>query len=126
MLSLLDPSSIGAIFNIIFTAGGYAYAWFASRTRATAAEIEAIRSDIQTRAKLNDFADLEAKVSEQEKRIAKLENEMIHLPSKDMVTEIKLAISELKGSVGQLGEKVSGMSRIVNVIDETLREKGHQ
>lgn len=82
-----------------------------------------MRAEISKRALLGDLVKLEAITDEHEKRIMAIESEMRHLPDKEMVNEIKLAIAELKGSVGTLGERVGGMARIVNVIDETLRNK---
>ncbi|MCK3776456.1 hypothetical protein MZK49_06905 [Ensifer sesbaniae] len=46
-----------------------------------------------------------------------------HLPDKDTVMELKLALAELKGTVSTLGETVGSVSRTVHRIDDYLRQK---
>ncbi|WP_395815208.1 DUF2730 family protein [Devosia sp.] len=91
---------------IAASAGTAIYAYFANRSRAAAKEI----------------TDLRAEVDALEKRVDKLETEMQHLPDKDMVSDLRLAIAKLEGTVSTLGEKVSGVARTVGVIDDVLRK----
>jgi hypothetical protein len=100
-----DPRSFVTLLSLLANVGTAIYAWIAQRNSAKAKEID----------------DINAAIVGLDKRITKLEGDLQHLPDKDMVMEIKLALSELKGSVGQLGEKVAGVSHIVGVIDEAIR-----
>lgn len=59
-----------------------------------------------------------------DRRIQSTEGELKHLPDKDTVTEIRLAMVELKGTVVTLGESVSSISRTVHRIDDYLRNEG--
>lgn len=81
------------------------FAWISTRSKAKADELEK----------------LELRINEQDKAILTLKNEMQHLPDKDLVTDIRLALAKLEGTVGQFGEKLSGVAHIVGVIDESLR-----
>ena len=118
----LDFDTIYSIATLLISIGGYAYAFFASRSRAAAKEMEEMKADLATRAKLADLVEVEQTVAEHEKRMLNVEGELRHMPDREMVNEIKLALADLKGTVGQLGERVGGVARIVNVIDETLRK----
>ncbi|RVJ42364.1 DUF2730 family protein [Sinorhizobium medicae] len=60
---------------------------------------------------------------EHDRRIQRVEDELKHLPDKDTVMELKLALAELKGTVNALGETVGSVSRTVHRIDDYLRQK---
>lgn len=57
-----------------------------------------------------------------DRRIQSVESELKHLPDKDTVTELKLAIAELKGTVGRLDEQLGSVGRTVHRIDDYLRK----
>jgi hypothetical protein len=59
-----------------------------------------------------------------DRRVQKMENELAHLPDKDTVLDLKLALAELKGTVSTLGETVGSVSRTVHRIDDFLRQEG--
>lgn len=61
-----------------------------------------------------------------DRRIQSSEAELKHLPDKDTVMEMKLALAELKGTVGTLTESVGSVSRTVHRIDDWLREKAEK
>ncbi|KGE00988.1 DUF2730 family protein [Rhizobium sp. YS-1r] len=58
-----------------------------------------------------------------DRRIQAVEGEMKHLPSKDSVNELKLALTELKGDFKTLTETLGSVSRTVHRIDDYLREE---
>lgn len=58
-----------------------------------------------------------------DRRIQRVEDELKHLPDKDTVMELKLALAELKGTVNSLGETVGSVSRTVHRIDDYLRQE---
>lgn len=97
---------MASVLGIIVSVAGSVYAWIASRSKAAAEEIEK----------------LEQRINEQDKQILLLKGTIEHMPDKDLVTDIRLALAELKGTVGQLGEKVAGVAHIVGVIDEAMRQ----
>lgn len=58
-----------------------------------------------------------------DRRIQALEGELKHLPDKDTVTDLKIALAELRGIVATMGETVGSVSRTVHRIDDYLRER---
>ncbi len=58
-----------------------------------------------------------------DRRVQKIENELEHLPSKEDVHELKLAIEKLNGVVGKLSGDMQTLSRTVDRIDAYLREE---
>ncbi len=56
-------------------------------------------------------------------RVQSLESEMKHLPDKDSVVDLKLAMAELKGTVGRLDESLGSVQRTVLRIDDWLRQE---
>lgn len=103
-----DPRSFVTLLSILISSAASIYAWVAQRSKAKAEEIDR----------------LEGQITELNERLLKLEGEMAHLPNKDMITEIRLALSDLRGTVGTLGERVAGVAHTVGLIDETLRNGG--
>lgn len=120
--SFLDPSALGAIFNTVLTAGGYLYAWFVSRSRAASAEIDTIKADLATRAKLADLEAVEVRIAEAEKRLLSIEGDIKHLPDRDMVHQLQLAISDLSGTVKAMDAQIASLGRTVGNIDGYLRK----
>lgn len=64
------------------------------------------------------------RLSETERRIQALEAEMKHLPDAKDVTELKLAISEMRGSMNVQAAETSSVLRTVQRLEGYLMEKG--
>ncbi len=64
-----------------------------------------------------------ATLIDHDRRIQRMEDEMRHMPSKDQVNEIKLAMADLKGTVGIMGETVASVSRTVHRLEDYLKER---
>ncbi len=64
----------------------------------------------------------EKKLTDHDRRIQTVEGELKHMPSKDMVNDIRLAMADMKGTVGTLTETLASVSRTVHRIDDYLRE----
>ncbi|WP_428527129.1 DUF2730 family protein [Roseibium sp.] len=65
------------------------------------------------------------KLIEHDRRIQSVESELKHMPDKDDVHDLKLALAELRGTVGRLDESLSGVSRTVRRVEEHLTNGGH-
>jgi len=103
-----DPRALASVLGLVVSVAGSIYAWISSRSKATADEIDK----------------LELRINDLDKTVLTLKSEMQHLPDKDLVTDIRLALAKLEGTVGQFGEKLAGVAHVVGVIDQTLREDG--
>jgi uncharacterized protein DUF2730 len=103
-----DPRAMASLLGVFVSGATAIFAYVANRSKAKAQELEK----------------LELRITEQDKLILTLQNQMQHLPDKDLVTDIRLALAKLEGTVGQFGEKLNGVAHLVGVIDETLRGDG--
>ena len=81
-----------------------------------------LQKDIATNSEL--ISGQEKKLVEHDRRIQKVENEMTHLPDKDSVMELKIALTEMRGSFSTLSETVNSVSRTVHRIDDYMRQEG--
>ncbi len=64
--------------------------------------------------------------TETDKRLGKIEADMKHMPDAEALVELKLAISEMKGSFGRFEEKMTSMSRTVVRVEEFLLKNGSE
>lgn len=65
---------------------------------------------------------LEARVSETERRADRLETAIKHLPDKDAVTELKLAVAELRRDIAVIAESVKPVAAIAARMQEWMLE----
>lgn len=89
----------------VIAVGGVVYTWLTSRSTQNSLELKVALE----------------KLVEHDRRIQSMESELKHLPDKDAVTELKLAIAELKGTVGRMDEQIGSVGRTVHRIDDFLR-----
>lgn len=85
------------------------YAWLTSGAKANTKRLDSIDNQL----------------TEHDRRIQATESELKHLPDKDDVNDLKLAISELRGTVGRLDENMSGISRTVRRVEGYLTKEGN-
>lgn len=93
------------LLGTVLAIGAMFYSWLTSQSKANS----------------NRLNDVEKKINTHETILTKMENEFRHLPDKDMVTDLKIEITRLAGTVSTLGEKVGGMDRAVRKMDTYLR-----
>lgn len=63
-----------------------------------------------------------ARLTTHAERLAQIENDIKHLPPKDDVTELKIAIAELKGTIGKLDTHLTSIASTVVRMDDYLRK----
>lgn len=66
----------------------------------------------------------ETKLVDHDRRIQTVEGELKHLPDKDTVNELRVAMTKMAGDVGILSESMGSISRTVHRIDDYLRTEG--
>jgi hypothetical protein len=96
------------VANTAIALAAAAYAWLTARSKANSAHLKAV----------------DAMLDDHKQRIGAIEGEMRHMPAKDDVHELKIAIAELRGTIGRLDESHNGVSRIVNRIEAYLLDQG--
>lgn len=67
-------------------------------------------------------AELEDKMRDQDKRLSIVENEMEHLPTKDQVSNLHISITQLEGTIREMGASLQAVTRTVGNIDTYLRK----
>jgi len=92
-------------FMISVSAG--AYAWITSRDKATRQDIDHLRSEVR---------DLES-------RMGRTENELAHLPDKESLHRVELAVSEVRGDLRSMLESWAPVQRTVTRLEEYLMDK---
>lgn len=77
---------------------------------------------LTTRSKENSehLSKLSGTVDNHKERIQKIESELAHLPSKDDVTALRLAISDMGGTIGRLDEGMKGIKNTIGRVENFL------
>ncbi|MBA5777461.1 DUF2730 family protein [Stappia sp. F7233] len=68
----------------------------------------------------------ERKLIEHDRRIQTLESDVGHLPPKDDVHELRIALEQVRGALGRLEESHLGVTRVVNRIEIFLLDGGKE
>ena len=93
---------------LAISVGGFIYAWITSRSKVNEEHLKSVDTTLANHAL----------------RIQAIEGELKHLPAKDDVTDLKLALAELGGTVGRLDESLNGISRTVRRVEDFLMKEG--
>ncbi len=102
-----DPETIKAWLGIVAVAislGTLVYSWVISRSRVNTEHLKLV----------------DEKLGEHGSRLQDIETTLKHMPAKDDVNDLKLAIAELRGSVGRLDENLTGVNRAVRRMEDYL------
>jgi chromosome segregation ATPase len=67
---------------------------------------------------------LETKADRTEDRVTVIEKDIEHLPDRDATHRMELALSELKGQLAQLDERLKPVSNTASRLQEYLLERG--
>ena len=68
--------------------------------------------------KKSDFSELKETVTKTTHRVDEVENELLHLPSSKDVTDLRIAVVEMKGETQALRTEVKGLSHQVQLLIE--------
>jgi uncharacterized coiled-coil protein SlyX len=71
-----------------------------------------------------DVADLLESRNDHEVRLAKVETTVEHLPSADVVHDLKLAMADMKGQLAVIVERVGPIKAIAERLQENFLEHG--
>jgi len=95
-----------AIATFAVSLGSGLYTWVTTRDKATQREIK----------------DVQDKVHEVEKRVGRAESEMAHLPDKESLHRVELAVSEVRGDLRSMLESWAPVQRTVTRLEEYLMD----
>lgn len=94
--------------NTALAMGAFLYSWLTGKAKVNEARLKSV----------------DDKLAEHDRRILTAESELQHLPAKEDVMELKLALAELRGTVGRLDESLNGVSRTVRRVEDHLLKDG--
>ena len=97
---------------------GHAKGYFSSGEKTLTTQVDQLRTNMTARV---DKA--ETKLVEYDRRIQALEGDFKHLPSKDDIHALVLAVEIIKGELGKMGATYDGVNRTVRRIEEYLLEE---
>ncbi len=101
------------IVTLVIAIGSAVYAWLTSGAKKTAAALDSHKTETN-----KQLAELVKLMSDQERRIQSLENDMRHLPDREHAHRMELAIEKLTGVTKTLESQLSGR---MDALDERLK-----
>ncbi|RIA44060.1 uncharacterized protein DUF2730 [Hephaestia caeni] len=116
----MDADSItrwlGAI-ALILSIGNTVYVWFSKSGRELAHKLKDQRAE--TNGALTEVGD---DIDALDSRVQRIEDALPHLPSKDDVADLRIAMAEMKGQMGTFDAEITSVARTVRRIEDYLRE----
>ncbi|MES0879683.1 DUF2730 family protein [Roseibium sp. SCP14] len=102
-----DLNEWASLVALVFSIGAVLKAWLGAKSEGHTEELRAH----------------EQKLIELDRRVQAAESELNHMPAKDDVVELKISMAELRGTVSQVGESLSSVSRTVRRVEDYLMKK---
>lgn len=96
---------IASLISTVLALCALFYTWLTSRSKDNATQL----------------ASMNKKVVDHNSRIERIENELHHLPQKDDLADLRLALVQLEGTVKQHAAISNGTAQTVQRLDEFLR-----
>jgi hypothetical protein len=116
-IPLLSPLlSLGTIIYVFLTQGSKkAQADIDAFKTSNGEDLDAIRKSIA-----EGRGEVDKRLEDHAVRVQSIESDMKHLPSVEMFTELRLAVSDIKGNAGAQAEVVNGIARTVHRMENFL------
>lgn len=99
-----------SLISTLLAIGAIIYTWLTAKSKSNATQLAKVEKD-----------QLDIK-----SRVERVENELVHLPQKDDVQELKLSLVRLEGTVKEHAAISNGTAHAVQRLDEFLRKAGKQ
>lgn len=108
MSALVDFKDTIIVINILVALCAIFYSWLTARSRGNQKGLK----------------NLEEKVNGIDRRVAKIEGEMEHLPTKDGQHRLELAMSDMAGDMKKMTEALQGTKNTVARMETVLMDRG--
>ena len=120
-----DWGNIAQIAAAIVGVAGFLTSLWAARAKRFDDKIEAVirKNEAAIDGVRPDISRAFERIDGAEQRLARVENELAHLPNKDMVHALQLGMSELKGQMAALVERVTPIARSIDRVEQSLMER---
>lgn len=112
-----------AMVALALGAANLIYTWWARNQTVAADKVTKIETRLDGMASAERMKAAEDRIDKVEDRQISVEEQMKHLPTKDDVLGLKVQLADALGQIGSQSRELSSVARIVNRIDDYLREK---
>lgn len=113
----IDGDSLLRVIQIALPIAVGIYAWVMGQNKETVHAVAALRELLDTETKA-----IRVEISAATGRVSKVENEMQHLPDKDMVHRIELGMKDMQTQIGAQAEVVKTVERTMQRVETFLLE----
>ena len=112
----MEVGSLAQWVGILISLAGFAAGVWAALGRKTMEQIlDLKKAKAEALAKVEaDIASVKERMNRHEARIGSLESDFRHLPDKDIVHRIEIAIARLEGRIGQMDERLKPISAVAD------------
>jgi hypothetical protein len=116
-----DMNGWAGLIAVLIAIGSTVYAWL-TRSGKEAGE-KVVKLEAQLRA---EFCDHAAKIDRIEDRVSRIEGELRHLPDRATVHRMELSLTEMRGDMKALAERLTPVSAISERLQEFLLEQAKE
>lgn len=94
----------GGALAVVFSIGGIIYSWLTRRSKENTETIKAMGENISGRMEV-----IEKKLISDDRRIQRLEDNFKHLPTKEQISDLKVAITQVSTTVDSTNRTITRM-----------------
>lgn len=102
----------GGALAVVFSIGGIIYSWLTRRSKENTETIKELAESLSERLK-----GIEKKLIADDRRIQHLEDDFKHLPTKEQISELKVALA-------QVSTTVDNTNKMIARLEEDIRATG--
>lgn len=110
-----DLSTWASLASPLLSLATIVYVFLTAGSKKAQTDIDAFKATNAT-----DLEEIRAALSDHGKRVQSIESDMKHLPSVEAFTDLRLAVSDIKGEAGKQAEVVNGIARTVHRMENFL------
>lgn len=116
------------ILALAVSVGGTLYAWLTRSGKEAGEHVAKLELQIKNDLKDRDLAlkDRDDKINSLEDRVSRLEGEINHLPDRDTVHRMELSLSEMRGDLKAMTERLVPVASISDRLQEFLLGQAHK
>ncbi|MEX2480216.1 MAG: DUF2730 family protein [Gammaproteobacteria bacterium] len=103
---------------LLISIGATLYIWLTAGTRNNAEQLEKLAHDTR-----QEIGAVTKRVEECERRSDRIEVDMAHMPGRDTVQRMELTLTEMRGQMGVLNERLVPVAAIADRLQEFLLEQ---
>ncbi|HSI41778.1 MAG TPA: DUF2730 family protein [Xanthobacteraceae bacterium] len=108
---------------ILIAAASLLYAIVSARGRVASARVDKLEEELKGKAEASTVGLIAGKVDIAEDRIARVEGELAHLPSREQTHGLELALSKMEGRLGQMAEQLKPIAATNERLQEWLYDE---